>query len=253
MRIAMLVDASRCMGCRGCQAACKQWNQLPAEETTFTGSYENPPHFSSRTWLKVAFREHEDNGEVNWRMAKLGCMHCSDAACMQSCPTGAIYYTERRTVAIDYDKCIACNYCVANCPFNVMGLDRDLNVSRKCTFCYDRVTNGLKPACVTACTTDSLQYGEAEEILSIANRRVARLRAAGNPNAHVYGRDEVGGTGVLYVLEDSPEKYGLPAEPRVPLSVRFWNSVFRPARVLVLIAVAFGLWYNYSESKKLKP
>ncbi len=254
MKKAMLIDTSKCMGCRGCQAACKQWNQLPAEETDFTGTYENPPRFSARTWMKVVFREYEDdNNKVQWRFAKEGCMHCNDAACMLVCPTGAIEKTDHGTVHIDRNKCIGCNYCVRSCPFNVVGFDREQSLARKCTFCYDRLTNGYKPACVSACPTDAIAYGDRRSLVSAAYQRLEELRGnPGNEKANVYGVDELGGMGVIYVLQDAPDKYGLPEDPGVPFTARIWNSLFRPLRVLVIIAIGFGLWSNFSRSKKLQ-
>jgi len=249
----MLVDTSKCMACRGCQAACKSWNQLPAEETSFEGSYENPPGFSSRTWMKITFNEYEDdNGDLQWRFGRQGCMHCNEAGCMYSCPVGAIERTDLGTVKINEEKCISCNYCVANCPFNVVGLDRQYNVAMKCTFCYDRMVQGMEPACVSACPTDALVVGDRAEIARMAQMRADELNSNGNPRAQVYGLDEVGGTGMVYVLEDSPDKYKLPEEPTVPLSAQIWNSLFKPLRVLVVIALGFGLWANGARSKRIQ-
>ncbi|MGM0652365.1 MAG: 4Fe-4S dicluster domain-containing protein [Bacillota bacterium] len=248
-----LIDASKCIGCRGCQVACKQWNQLPAEETTFTGTYENPPRLSSTTWMRIKFREHDnESGGVDWLMSKQGCMHCSDAACMMACPAGAIYRTEYDTVMVDENKCIGCNYCAAVCPFTVIGFDRLANKARKCTFCLDRLESGLQPACATACPTGSITFGESRELIAKARSRVEQLKSAGKDNASIYGLDEVGGTGMLYVLADKPEKYGFPADPQVPLQTRVWNTIYAPFRVFVVIAVALGLWSNRMQSKKVE-
>ena len=247
-----LIDTSKCIGCRGCQAACKQWNQLPAEDTVFTGSYENPPRFSANTYLRVAFREHGENGKVDFLMAKLGCMHCTDAACMQACPAGAIYRTDAGTVHIDENKCIGCNYCVTACPFQVIGFDRLTNKARKCTFCIDRLENGMQPACAAACPTGSIIFGDRRELIAKAMKRVDQLKASGKANARIYGIDEVDGTAMLYVLADNPEKYGLPADPQVPIQTRIWNAVFKPLRLLVVVAVALGLWSNRTQTKKIE-
>ncbi|MFO7996897.1 MAG: 4Fe-4S dicluster domain-containing protein [Dehalococcoidia bacterium] len=247
-----LIDASKCIGCRACQVACKQWNQLPAEQTTFAGSYENPPRFSSNTWCRVVFREHGDNGSVDWLLSKQGCMHCTDAACMQACPAGAIYRTAFGTVNIDQLKCIGCNYCVVACPFGVIGFDRRTNKARKCTFCIDRLENGLRPACATACPTGSITFGDASDLVPQAIDRVDQLRAAGKVSANVYGLEELGGTAMLYVLADEPEKYGLPADPEVSLQTRVWDVIFKPVRAIVVVAVLFGLWVTRSRSKQLE-
>jgi len=247
-----LIDTSKCMGCRGCQVACKQWNQLPAEETTFTGSYENPPRFSADTWLKVAFREHDrEDGNVDWYMAKLGCMHCTDAACMQACPAGAIYRSDEGTVNIDEVKCIGCNYCVTACPFHVVGFDRLTNKARKCTFCHDRLVSGLEPSCAQACPTGAITFGDQKQLINRAVTRVDELKARGK-NAQIYGIDEVDGTAMLYVLADNPEKYGLPADPQVPVQTRIWNAIFKPLRLFVVVAVAFGLWANRSQTREIE-
>jgi len=252
-RTMCLIDATKCMGCRGCQAACKQWNQLPAEKTTFTGSYENPPRLSSITWMRIKFREHENEaGGVDWLMSKQGCMHCADAACMLACPAGAIYRTEYGTVNVDEVKCIGCNYCVAACPFFVIGFDRLANKARKCTFCLDRLAAGLKPACATACPTGSITFGRSDELIAKASKRVEQLKAAGKVNATMYGLDEVGGAAMLYVLADKPEKYGFPADPQVAIQTRVWNAIYAPFRVFVVVAVALSLWANRSYSKRVQ-
>ncbi len=248
-----LIDATKCIGCRGCQTACKQWNQLPATDTSFTGSYENPPALSSNTWMRIKFREHEsEQNGVDWLMSKQGCMHCTDAACILACPAGAIYRTEYDTVKVDEVKCIGCNYCVAACPFQVIGFDRLSNKARKCTFCLDRLQSGLKPACAGTCPTGSITFGDSRELIGKARARVDKLKAAGKANANIYGLDEVGGTAMLYVLGDKPEKYGFPADPQVPIQTRFWNTIYAPLRVFVVIAVGLGLWSNRAYSKKVE-
>lgn len=246
----MLIDTSKCVGCRACQTACKQWNQLPAEKTEFTGSYENPPRFSPVTWTKIAFREYEVNGRVKWYFTKLGCMHCVDAACIKVCPANAISHTEEGTVAISEQRCIGCNYCAANCTYNVIGFDQTANVARKCTFCYDRVTNGEIPACAKACPTGAISYGDRNGMINLAEERLGKLKAAGKENATIYGLEELDGLAMMYVLEDSPGKYGLVENPRVSTAAHIWDIIFKPVRVAVVLAMAFALWINKSESTK---
>lgn len=252
MSKSMLIDTSKCMACRACQVACKQWNRLPAEDTTFTGTYENPPGFSPKTWMKVTFQEEEQGDDVKWYFGNQRCMHCTDAACILVCPAGAISHSESGAVVIDSEKCIGCNYCVANCTFDIMGFNRQNNVATKCTFCYDRTSNGLQPACSTACPTGALKYGDRSDLLRAARTRVEELRAAGKTKATLYGQTELHGTGMVFILEDDPEHYALPSNPYVPLSARAWNVVFKPIRVLAVVGVAFGLWKNWSTTKDIK-
>lgn len=252
MQKSILIDTSKCMACRACQAACKQWNQLPADETTFNGNYENPPQLSPNTWMRITFKEVEQDDKVNWFFGNNRCMHCEEAACMIVCPAGAIYRSETGAVSIDYDKCIGCNYCVANCTFHVMSFDRKTNKPVKCTLCVDRTSSGLIPACAKACPTGAIQYGDRTDLINQATNKVAELRAAGKTKAEIYGLREVSGTGTMFILEDDPEHYGLPVDPHVPLKARIWGVVFKPLRVLAVIAMAFGLWSNRSESKKIQ-
>lgn len=250
MRKAMLLDPSKCMACRACQVACKVWNQLPAEDTTFTGSYENPTSLSPITWTRIVFQEKEINGSVKWYFGNQRCMHCTDAACMTACPTGAIYHTSEGTVDIDYRKCIGCLYCVANCPFHVINFDRRSNLPQKCTFCYDRISNGLKPACAAACPTGAIIYGDRNKIVTLAHTRVGELKALGNGKVSIYGLEDLSGTGMIQILEDEPEMYSLPKDPEVPLRTRVWGTIFKPIRVLAVIALGFGLWINRSETSE---
>lgn len=248
----MLIDPSKCIGCRSCQIACKQWNQLPAEKTKFTGTYENPPGFTPLTWTKIVFKEQEKNGEIRWNLTKQGCMHCYDAACMTVCPADAIYRTNYGTVAVDVNKCIGCNYCAANCPFGAISFDRKTNVATKCTFCLDRIDNGLQPACANACPTGAIIYDSRSNILAAANKRVVQLKEQGQNNAYIYGIEEVEGTSMVYVLADYPEFYGLPKDPQVPWAARLWGFIFKPLRFFIVLLMALGLWVNKSHSKDIQ-
>lgn len=250
MQKTMLIDTSKCIGCRACQAACKQWNQLPAEKTAFRGSYENPARFSPITWTKIVFREHEENGKLSWLFAKQGCMHCTEAACIKVCPANAIYRTDFGTVKIDPQRCIGCNYCAANCTYQVIGFDQAANVARKCTFCYDRISNGKMPACAKACPTGAITYGERADLIALAQKRADELQKAGKSSANVYGIEELNGLGMIYILENSPGSYGLIENPRIKLSTHVWDFIFKPVRIFVVIAAFFALWVNRGESKK---
>jgi len=245
MRATMLVDTTRCIACRGCQAACKNWNGLPAENTRFTGHYENPPRYTPTTWTRVTMREYErEDGSIQWLFGKLQCLHCTNASCVMVCPTGALHHTPEGTVLVDPKKCIGCNYCVGACPFGVAQLDTIKGVMRKCTFCYDRITNGLEPMCVKTCPTGAMQYGDRVEMVAKAYAIVDELKAKGVSGARVYGPDIVGGTGAVYVLTDLPSKYGLPDEPEIPVFSRVWNVLFGPLRALAVVGLALGLLAN---------
>jgi len=209
----ILFDASHCTGCRACQVACKQWNDLPGEETFNTGSYENPPSLSSVTWLRMKYTEGVDGGEVFWDFTRDACMHCSSAACVESCPTGAVNYREGGVVTVDQEWCIGCRNCVQACPYDAIHYDEKRGVVEKCTLCYDRVSNTLEPACVKACPTGALHSGSYVDMKKIAEQRLAQLKAAGYQHANIYGLAEMGGTRVLYVLLKHPSAYGLPVGP----------------------------------------
>jgi formate dehydrogenase iron-sulfur subunit len=245
MLTAKLVDTSKCMGCRGCQVACKQWNRLPAGETAFTGYYENPVRYTANTWTRLVFREHEDaNGKISWFFSKQGCMHCNEAACEKVCPTGAITHSATGAVVINRRKCIGCNFCVASCTFHVMSFNQRENVSTKCTLCTDRQAVGLTPACAKTCPTGAITFGLRTGMVSRAHARVSELVARGVTRANIYGLTELDGTNVMYVLEDSPAAYGLPEKPGVPVAAYVWNALFRPLRVVVVLALGLALWNN---------
>ncbi|NLZ92829.1 MAG: 4Fe-4S dicluster domain-containing protein [Firmicutes bacterium] len=253
MLTSKLIDTSKCIGCRACQVACKQWNGLPAEDTTFAGYYENPVRFTANSWTRVVFREHKDEatGEMDWYFAKKGCMHCTDAACEKVCPAGAISHTDAGAVVTDPRKCIGCNYCVASCTFKVMAFNQKENVSQKCTLCSDRQAIGLIPACAKACPTGAITFGTRAEIVELAHRRVGQLAAKGYTNAQIYGLEELGGTAVMYVLKDEPAKYGLPNNPKIPVSAYIWNAIFRPLRIFVVALVGLLLWENKRQNEKI--
>ena len=254
MLTAKLIDTSKCIGCRACQVACKQWNQLPAEETEFTGYYENPVRFTANSWTRLVFRESEDEaGKLKWHFAKKGCMHCTEAACEMVCPAGAISHTAQGAVVINERKCIGCNYCVASCTFQVMAFNQKDNVAQKCTMCYSRQEIGAEPACAKTCPTGAISFGTRSEMLTKGSQRVYELLGKGVMGAQLYGMDQLGGMGVIYALEDTPESYGLINEPKIPVSAYIWNAVFRPLRVFIVMALGFILWENKRESEKVMP
>jgi formate dehydrogenase iron-sulfur subunit len=242
---ARLIDTSKCMACRACQVACKQWNELPAVSTEQQGTYENPPELSGHTWIRVEFRERP--GE--WLFRAHTCMHCTEASCEKVCPTGAISH-QGETVVIDQEWCIGCGYCVQACPFHVPHKDEITGTARKCTFCIDRVSNDIEPACAKACPTGAIQFGERADLIAAAHDRVQILRADGHPNACIYGENELGGLHTIYVLTDRPSVYGLPEEPKLVTSAAIpqWLSGVITAGVVA----ALPFWLLFRRKQQLK-
>jgi formate dehydrogenase iron-sulfur subunit len=251
---AILYDATKCIACRGCQVACKQWNQNPGVETEFRGSYENPPELGSYTWMRILFNEKYDDGEMHWLFTKHQCNHCTDAACVEVCPPVATTHREYTlsdgskvtTVETDPDKCIGCNYCRVACPFDVPGYNQKEKSMFRCTLCTDRITNDvdLQPACVKACATGALHFGDRDEMIEMAESRAEELRAEGYSSARVYGKDELGGLRYIYVLADEPEAYSLPSDPSIPLGVQIRNALTKPYGAFAIGGVAVALIIN---------
>jgi formate dehydrogenase iron-sulfur subunit len=228
-RVGFFTDTSVCIGCKACEVACKEWNGLPdtADALALTGmSYDNTGALGANSWRHVAFIEQDvireiadgDGPATRWLMASDVCKHCTHAACLDVCPTGALVRTEFGTVIVQPDVCNGCAYCVSACPFGVIDRREDDGRAWKCTMCYDRLRGGLEPACATACPTDSIQFGPLDELREIAQTRLAELHAAGQPEARLYGEDPddgIGGAGAFFLLLDEPEVYGLPPDPVV--------------------------------------
>jgi len=217
-------DTTVCIGCKACEVACKNWNQLPAREggePKMSGlSYDNTLRLSGTTWRHVRFIEQFD-GPYNgrWLMMSDVCKHCVQAGCLEVCPTGAIIRTEFDTVVIQSDVCNGCRACLAACPFGVIDINPVSGTAQKCTLCYDRMSVGLEPACSKACPTDSIQFGPVDELRQRAQARVDQLHAQGDNRAYLYGADPngpVGGLNAFFLLVDRPEVYGLPPEPALP-------------------------------------
>jgi formate dehydrogenase iron-sulfur subunit len=238
MTQAMLIDTTRCIGCRGCQAACKQWHDLPGETTHNTGSYQNPPWISGKTRTVVTFNEVVHDGQFDWVFAKRQCMHCGHPGCASACTVGALRKTDDGPVVYDSGKCIGCRYCQYACPFDVPAYEWDkvLGLIGKCDFCVDRQAEGLEPACAKACPTEAIAFGEREDLLAEAHRRIAA-----DPTAyvhHVYGEHEVGGTSMLYLSGVPFAKLGFPALGTAPVSA-YTEAVMRQTPTIAL-AVAAG-------------
>src|SRR4051794_9113850 len=216
-RMGFFTDTSICIGCKACEVACKEWNQVPQSLQGFTGmSFDNTVALGSETWRHVAFIEQEVNDGFRWLMSSDVCKHCTHAACLEVCPTGALFRTEFGTVVVQEDICNGCGYCVPACPFGVLDKREEDGRVWKCTLCYDRLKDGKEPACAQACPTNSIQFGELSELRSRAEDRLGKLREAGLEEARLYGADDddgVGGMGAFFLLLDEPETYHLPPDP----------------------------------------
>jgi formate dehydrogenase iron-sulfur subunit len=247
-RMGFFTDTSVCIGCKACEVACKEWNHVPEEIEGWTGhSYDHSVELGANRWRHVAFIEqskplgadaaaeslveaaeranavdgwgldtYQDGDGVRWLMASDVCKHCTSAACLDVCPTGALFRTEFGTVVVQEDVCNGCGYCVAACPFGVIGRREEDGRAFKCTLCYDRLKGGMEPACAHACPTDSIQFGPVDELRERAAGRLADLRAGGVDDARLYLSDEgdgIGGAGAFFLLLDEPEVYGLPPDP----------------------------------------
>jgi formate dehydrogenase iron-sulfur subunit len=255
-RMGFFTDTSICIGCKACEVACKEWNQVPEDGLNWLGtSHDNTGGLSADTWRHVAFIEqrvavggHEANfqredGDFRWLMSSDVCKHCTHAACLDVCPTGAIFRTEFGTVVVQADICNGCGYCVPACPYGVLNKREDDGRIFKCTLCYDRLQVGQEPACAKACPTDSIQFGELEELRGRAAGRVEQLHSLGVTEARLYGHDPgdgVGGDGAFFLLLDEPEVYGLPPDPVVTTRdlPRMWSRATVAAAVMLAGAAA---------------
>jgi formate dehydrogenase iron-sulfur subunit len=291
-RMGFFTDTSVCIGCKACEVACKEWNNIPEDGIALTGmSYDNTVGLGADTWRHVAFVEqrkpiaarvsgvhHEpvgplaeapagsgtppeqatvtpttpgtgdagEPGDLRWLMASDVCKHCTHAACLDVCPTGALVRTEFGTVIVQEDVCNGCGYCIPACPYGVIDQREEDGRAFKCTLCYDRLTVGAEPACAKACPTESIQFGELDELRERAARRVEQLHGAGVSDARLYGHDPhdgVGGDGAFFLLLDAPEVYGLPPDPVVTTRdlPAMWKHVGLAAASLVGLVVG-SLW-----------
>jgi len=255
-RMGFFTDTSVCIGCKACEVACKEWNAVPEDGLLLTGmSYDNTQALGASTWRHVAFIEQSavtvrpgaddgaDAGDLRWLMSSDVCKHCTEAACLDVCPTGALMRTEFGTVVVQDDVCNGCGYCVSACPFGVIGRRQSDGGAHKCTLCYDRIGDGLHPACAQACPTESIQFGPLDELRERAQHRVAELHDAGRPEARLYGADPddgIGGAGAFFLLLDQPEVYGLPPDPVVTTRdlPRMWRHAGLAAAGLAAAALA---------------
>lgn len=271
-RKGFFTDTSICIGCKACEVACKEWNGVPEDGLDLLGSsYDNTGALGASTWRHVAFIEQParpgsavpsiDLGmpsfqlpgaqadpteatDFRWLMSSDVCKHCTSAACLDVCPTGSLFRTEFGTVVVQEDICNGCGYCVPACPFGVIDRrigeknEKNVGIAQKCTLCYDRIGDGQTPACAQACPTESIQFGDVDELRERAAARLADLHADGVTQARLYGEDPndgIGGAGAMFLLLDEPEVYGLPPDPVV--TTRDLPSMWRRAGVAALALV----------------
>ena len=249
-RVGFFTDTSVCIGCKACEVACKEWNQLQGDSPSFLAdSFDNTGSLDAQNWRHVKFIEHvpdqsstAGNGAA-WLMMSDVCKHCKHASCMEVCPTGAIIRTEFNTVFIQQDVCNGCRNCVAACPYGVIGMNQQTGTAHKCTLCYDRLQGGLEPACAKACPTQSIQFGPLAELQQAADVRVAALHSQGVTQAQLYGRDDkvYGGLNAFFLLMDKPETYGLPNAENATLPSRNDVGGYLTAAVTAVLAVIGGL------------
>lgn len=244
---AILYDSSKCTACKGCQVACKQWNQLPSpllnDEYMYTKSFQAPLNLDDRTWLIINFREEDKEIGIDWNFMRNSCFHCTEAACEMACPVGAITHKDNGAVVIDEEKCIGCRYCVASCPFGVPRWDDARNKTYKCWQCFDRTSAERKPACVSTCPTGALEYGDRADMLGIARERLDQLKGAGNTKAEIYGEKELGGLHTIVVAQRGLEAHGLIRDPKIGVT-DFWQFL-KPLGGLGIAATTAGLGLSY--------
>ena len=245
-------DTTVCIGCKACEVACKEWNQLPDDGFVFTAmSYDNTAALGASTWRHVAFVERPvafgnqvtADGGFSWLMMSDVCKHCQRAGCLENCPTGAIVRTEFDTVYVQPDICNGCGYCVVGCPFGVIDRREDDGRAWKCTLCYDRLKGDLEPACAKACPTDSIQFGDLADLRLRAEERVAQLHQRGVDAAYLYGADAADqpgteGLNAFFLLVDRPEVYNLPPDPVAPAKTARGSWAAAAASGLAMAAAA---------------
>jgi formate dehydrogenase iron-sulfur subunit len=249
--VAKLIDVSKCIGCKACQTACMEWNDLRDDVGHTTGIYDNPRDLTEKSWTVMRFTEYENpKGDLEWLIRKDGCMHCEDPGCLKACPSpGAIVQYNNGIVDFHEENCIGCGYCVTGCPFNIPRISKEDNRAYKCTLCSDRVAVGQEPACVKTCPTGAIMFGTKVDMIAQAEDRVEDLKERGFENAGLYNPAGVGGTHVMYVLHhaDKPELYhGLANNPRISPLVSVWKGITKPLAVAGMAIAALAGFFHYT-------
>jgi len=241
--VAKLIDTTKCIGCKACQVACMEWNDLRDEIGTNLGAYQNPHDLTASSWTLMRFAEVENTkGDLEWLIRKDGCMHCQDPGCLKACPApGAIVQYANGIVDFHEENCIGCGYCIAGCPFDIPRISKKDHKAYKCTLCSDRVAIGQGPACAKACPTQAIVFGTKDDMKKWADDRIKDLKSRGFKNAGLYDPPGVGGTHVMYVLHhaDQPTIYaGLPENPRISPVVQLWKGLTKYAGLTAIAAFA---------------
>jgi formate dehydrogenase iron-sulfur subunit len=243
---------TKCTGCRGCQVACKQWNQLDAEKTTFfTGEgYQNPPLMSEHTFTRIKFRDYEKNGQNEFAFYKEMCMHCNEPACASVCPVGAFKKTKEGPVTYDAKRCIGCRFCMVACPFGVPKYEwsKAFPLVRKCTGCYSRIKEGKKPACATTCPA-AITYGNRGDMIKEASKRIES-----RPEKYLkklYGAEEAGGTSVIYLTSLPFDELGFKHVTKRPLPSYTWQALRLVPGIFLTVGGSLSLlsWFTHRKER----
>ncbi|WP_082926603.1 formate dehydrogenase subunit beta [Cupriavidus sp. D384] len=248
--VAKLIDTTKCIGCKACQAACMEWNDLRGDVGTNVGVYDNPADLDEHTWTLMRFTEYENpNGNLEWLIRKDGCMHCEDPGCLKACPSpGAIVQYANGIVDFHEENCIGCGYCITGCPFNIPRISKQDHKAYKCTLCSDRVAVGQEPACVKTCPTGAIVFGTKTDMIHHAEERIVDLKSRGFEKAGLYNPAGVSGTHVMYVLHhaDHPSLYhGLPDDPHISPLVSLWKGLAKPLAVAGMAIAALAGFFHY--------
>ena len=249
--VAKLIDVSKCIGCKACQTACMEWNDLRDEVGINHGVYDNPLDLTEHSWTVMRFSEYENpNGNLEWLIRKDGCMHCEDPGCLKACPSpGAIVQYTNGIVDFHEENCIGCGYCVTGCPFNVPRISKKDHRAYKCTLCSDRVAVGQEPACVKTCPTGAIMFGTKEDMKQQAADRIVDLKERGFQNAGLYDPAGVGGTHVMYVLHHADKAnlyHGLPQNPKISAMVYLWKGLAKPLALAGIAFAALAGFFHYT-------